>query len=54
MSVEVHIDWAEQTRFVGIIHSATRSPTVTFEYAPEWLASPDAFAIDPPGYGCRE
>ena len=47
MSVEVHIDWAEQTRFVGIIHSATRSPTVTFEYAPEWLTSQDAFAIDP-------
>jgi serine/threonine-protein kinase HipA len=47
MSVEVHIDWAEQTRFVGLIHSAARTPTVTFEYAPEWLARTDAFAIDP-------
>jgi len=35
MSVEVHIDWAEQTRRVGLIHSAAHSPTVTFEYAPE-------------------
>ncbi|MEI7910276.1 MAG: type II toxin-antitoxin system HipA family toxin [Verrucomicrobiota bacterium] len=47
MSVEVHVDWAAQTRLVGLIHSATRSPTVTFEYAPEWLGSQDAFAIDP-------
>lgn len=47
MSVEVHIDWAEQTRFVGFIHSAARSPAFTFEYAPEWLGRPDAFAIDP-------
>jgi serine/threonine-protein kinase HipA len=47
MSVEVHIDWAQQTRLVGHIHSVPRSPTVTFEYAAEWLSRQDAFAIDP-------
>jgi len=47
MSVEVHIDWAKQTRLVGLIHSAARSPMVTFEYAPGWLGMQDAFAIDP-------
>jgi serine/threonine-protein kinase HipA len=47
MSVEVHIDWAELTLLVGLIHSAAHSPTVTFEYAPGWLRRQDAFAIDP-------
>ena len=47
MSVEVHIEWAGATHRVGRLHTAERSPTVTFEYAPEWLARGDAFAIDP-------
>ncbi len=32
---------------VGVLHSATRGSSVTFEYVPEWLARPQAFAIDP-------
>ena len=47
MSWEVHIDWQGQTQFVGRLHAAERSPAVSFEYAPEWLRQPGAFAIDP-------
>jgi len=47
MNVEVHIDWAGQTRFVGRLHADERGPAVTFEYEPEWLQRTDAFAIDP-------
>jgi len=47
MSVEVHIEWAGETRLVGRIHTAPRSPAVTFEYVPEWLGRADTFAIDP-------
>ena len=47
MSWEVHIDWQGQTRFVGRLHAAERSPSVSFEYAPEWLTLPNAFAVDP-------
>ncbi|MCX6924832.1 MAG: HipA N-terminal domain-containing protein, partial [Verrucomicrobia bacterium] len=47
MSWEVHVEWQQETRFVGRLHAAERSPAVSFEYAPEWLARPDAFAVDP-------
>lgn len=47
MSVEVHIEWAGETHLVGRIHTAQRSPAMTFEYVPEWLGRADAFAIDP-------
>lgn len=47
MSWEVHIEWMGQTRLVGRLHAAERSPAVSFEYAPEWLNLAGAFAIDP-------
>jgi len=47
MSVEVHIDWQEQTLLVGRLHAAERGSSVSFEYAPAWLQRNDAFAIDP-------
>lgn len=47
MSWEVHIEWMGQTRLVGRLHAAERRPAVSFEYAPEWLNAPAAFAIDP-------
>ena len=37
MSVEVHIEWEGKTHFIGRLHTAERSPSVSFEYAPEWL-----------------
>ena len=49
MSIEVHIDWRGGTHFVGRLHTAERSPTVSFEYAREWLARADVFSIDPTG-----
>jgi serine/threonine-protein kinase HipA len=47
MSLEVHIDWHGQTHLVGRLYPAERGPSVSFEYAPEWLQRDDAFAIDP-------
>ncbi len=47
MSVEVHIEWENATHLVGRLHTAERSPAVSFEYAPEWLGRAGAFAIDP-------
>ena len=47
MSLEVHIDWQEQTHLVGRLHAAERGASVSFEYAPEWLQRDAAFAIDP-------
>ncbi|RXK53651.1 type II toxin-antitoxin system HipA family toxin [Oleiharenicola lentus] len=49
MSLEVHIDWQGATHRVGRLHTAERSPAVTFEYAREWLARDGAFSIDPTG-----
>jgi serine/threonine-protein kinase HipA len=49
MSIEVHIDWQGVTHLVGQLHQAERSAAVTFEYAREWLARADAFALDPTG-----
>ena len=47
MSVEVHIEWAGETHLVGRLHTAERSPAVSFEYVPAWLGRAGAFAIDP-------
>ena len=47
MSLEVHIDWQEQTHLVGRLHAAERGASVSFEYATGWLQGDDAFAIDP-------
>ena len=47
MSIEVHIDWEGETHFIGHLHTADRSATVSFEYTTEWLRRPGAFAIDP-------
>jgi len=47
MSLEVHIEWAGRTHFVGHLHTTPRNPAVTFEYAHDWLRRADAFAIDP-------
>jgi len=47
VTVEVHIDWAGETHLVGRLHTAERSPAVSFEYADGWLSRRDAFAIDP-------
>lgn len=47
MSAEVHIEWEGETHFVGRLHTAERSPAVSFEYVPEWLGREGAFAIDP-------
>jgi hypothetical protein len=47
MSWEVHVDWKGGPHLVGRLHAAERGPTVSFEYAPEWLNRSDAFAIDP-------
>src|SRR5436309_1671329 len=47
MSLEVHIDWQEQTHLVGRLHAAERGASVSFEYATEWLGRDGTFAIDP-------
>jgi serine/threonine-protein kinase HipA len=47
MTLEVHIDWQGQTHLVGRLHPAEPGPSVSFEYAMEWLQRNDAFAIDP-------
>lgn len=47
MSLEVHIDWKEQTHLVGRLHAAERGSSVSFEYETEWLQRDDAFAVDP-------
>src|SRR5471032_2032734 len=47
MSLEVHIDWQDETRLVGRLNAADRSSSVSFEYDAGWLQRDDAFAIDP-------
>ena len=47
MSVEIHLEWKDETHFVGRLHTTERSPAVAFEYAAEWLGRRGAFAIDP-------
>jgi serine/threonine-protein kinase HipA len=47
--IEVHIDLEGHTRSVGLARSnrVRGNETVIFEYAPEWLADPDRFSIEP-------
>src|SRR5579871_1146406 len=47
--IEVHIDLNGRTRPVGLARSnkIRGNETVVFEYAPEWLADPDRFSIEP-------
>jgi serine/threonine-protein kinase HipA len=47
MSWEVSIEWRGQDCLVGRLHAAGQSSSVSFEYAPEWLERPGAFAVDP-------
>ena len=47
MSWEVCIEWGGQSWLVGRLHAAERGPSVSFEYAPDWLKRTDAFAVDP-------
>jgi serine/threonine-protein kinase HipA len=47
MSWDVCIEWRAQTCLVGRLHAAERGPSASFEYAPEWLKRPSAFAVDP-------
>lgn len=48
-AIEVHIDIAGETHLVGICRyiAKARGQSSLFEYTDEWLAHPDAFAIDP-------
>ncbi|MEO6595013.1 MAG: HipA domain-containing protein, partial [Planctomycetota bacterium] len=43
----MHIEWRGATLLVGLLHSGSRGSAVAFEYVPQWLAEPAAFAIDP-------
>src|SRR5260221_14573963 len=47
--IEVHIDLKGRTRPVGLARSnkVRGNETVVFENAPEWLADPDRFSIEP-------
>jgi serine/threonine-protein kinase HipA len=47
--IEVHIDLDGRARQVGTLrrNRARGAETVIFEYASEWLADPDCFAIEP-------
>jgi serine/threonine-protein kinase HipA len=47
MSLEVHIDWQGQTHLAGRLQTGEQGPSVSFEYATEWLSRGDAFPIDP-------
>jgi len=47
MSVELHLDWKGETSFLGRLHPADRSASISFEYASEWLQRDEAFSVDP-------
>ena len=47
MSWQVHVDWQGRPHYVGRLCPSERGSSVSFEYAAEWLARDDAFAIDP-------
>ncbi len=49
MTTEVHIDWLGATHLAGRLHTPERGVSASFEYAAEWLARADAFALDPTG-----
>jgi len=44
---DVCIEWANATVTVGTLYAGDRGGAVGFEYAREWLARPDVFAVDP-------
>lgn len=46
-AVEVCIEWNGATRLVGTMHPAAHGESIVFRCAADWLAQPDAFAIDP-------
>lgn len=47
--IEVHIDWAGETRPVGRLWARAKGArqTSSFAYDPGWLAGPGAFALEP-------
>jgi len=47
MSWEAWIEWRGQNCLVGRLHAVERGPSVSFQYAPEWLKRPGTFAVDP-------
>jgi serine/threonine-protein kinase HipA len=49
LDVEVHIDLAGRTRQIGLarINRVRAAETAVFEYAPDWLADPNRFSIEP-------
>jgi serine/threonine-protein kinase HipA len=48
-TIEIYIDHAGETHWVGRCRyvAKRRGQSSVFEYADEWLANPDAFALDP-------
>lgn len=48
-NVEVFLDWRRRNYPVGLLrrHASRGRETVTFEYAPEWLAADHRFSMDP-------
>lgn len=48
-TIEIYIDYDGGTHFVGLCRyvAKRRGQSSVFEYSDEWLAHPDAFAIDP-------
>ncbi|MFM7290137.1 MAG: hypothetical protein ACKOWG_20775 [Planctomycetia bacterium] len=46
-AVEVCVEWRGATHTVGTMHPAAHGESIVFRHAAEWLARPDAFAIDP-------
>ena len=47
MTIEVHIDWKQETLLVGRLYTSERTSSTSFEYASEWIKRENAFAIDP-------
>src|ERR1043166_2462666 len=47
MSWEVYIEWRGLSCLVGRLHAAERGPSVSFEYAADWLKRAGTFAVDP-------
>ena len=47
--ISVHIDLDGRTFLMGTlwIHERNRQESASFEYSPEWRASPDSFALEP-------
>ena len=47
MTVQVYVDRTNEPLFVGRLYVHDRGPSVTFEYADEWLKRNPNFSIDP-------